>query len=81
MVDRNKKFSCGSGLKYKKCCLAKEIEQANDILLNPPIRTVDQILKENIQREESIKKGRNALALMAEMLASCNSSKIYGDLI
>lgn len=28
-IGRNDKCPCGSGLKYKKCCLIKEVEGKN----------------------------------------------------
>lgn len=28
-IGRNDKCPCGSGLKYKKCCLIKEVEEKN----------------------------------------------------
>jgi hypothetical protein len=41
--SRNEKCSCGSGRKYKKCCLAKQIELNNDKLLSPYRKTQEEI--------------------------------------
>jgi hypothetical protein len=74
MVARNEKCPCGSGLKYKKCCLAKQIEQDNEKLLNPPVKTADQGAQEIDDRFPGRLKqrarSRAALATMMGIVAS-----------
>ncbi len=44
-VGRNDKCPCESGLKYKHCCLPKEIERAR-----PPKITIETVEKKSYKR-------------------------------
>jgi uncharacterized protein YecA (UPF0149 family) len=77
MVGRNEKCSCGSGLKYKKCCLFKQIEQDNDKLLNPPVKTQEELLEHAIEAEKKMKRiaPKAAWATILGILAASNNKK------
>lgn len=72
MVGRNEKCTCGSGLKYKKCCFAKQIEDANERLLNPPAKTEAQELDEirRVSREINRRSPKIAMATIMGLVAS-----------
>lgn len=49
MVKRNDKCPCGSGLKYKKCCIDNDIEEVDDDQFSVPILVLNI---ENVQVKE-----------------------------
>lgn len=75
MVGRNDKCNCGSGLKYKKCCLLKQIEKENDRLLNPPPKTQAYVEGKIRKKSPSL-----TMATLLGIIAASQNNDVFRNL-
>lgn len=73
-IGRNEKCPCGSGEKYKKCCLDRDLKDDPVAVQPPPVIEVVRVMM-------NVETGQFQIAANAPMIVQLNDPSLWGAII